>query len=165
MKNAEFWISHLELQKHPEGGYFREIYRSDETIGKNNLPVRYQGERSFSTSIYFLLKAGEFSAFHKILSDEIWHFYQGDPVELFLISKSGNLQTLRLGNDPSEGEVFQLVIPNGTWFAARVSGKNYSLVGCTVAPGFDFTDFELAGKETLIQKFPRHQDIIDSLTR
>ena len=165
LQSASYWINHLKLQEHPEGGYYREVYRSGEFIQKKGLPNRYSSFRSFSTSIYFLLKGNQFSAFHRLKSDEIWHFYTGSPLILYIILNAGKLLTVNLGNDPTNKEVLQFAIPKGAWFASRPSRKNsFSLLGCTVAPGFDFDDFEMGRQEELLQYFPQHSQLIKDLT-
>lgn len=126
------------------------------------------GPRSFATSIYFLLRAGEFSALHRIASDELWHFYDGDPLEVETIHPDGRHETLHLGRNADRGELFQAVVPAGCWFGAvgaLPSRVGYSLVGCTVAPGFDFQDFELGRRAELIRAFPGHRTLIERLTR
>jgi predicted cupin superfamily sugar epimerase len=161
MQTKEYWIQKLNLQKHPEGGYFSEVYRSEEEIKREHLPSRYSGARNHSTSIYFLLTSDEFSAFHRIKSDETWHFYSGQPVTIHLINEKGNYRSVKLGSNPENGEVFQFTIPRGTWFAASVEEKDsYALVGCTVAPGFHFDDFELGDREVLLRMFPEHEKVI-----
>lgn len=163
-ENADFWIENLQLQPHPEGGYFREVYRSKETISADLLLVRYNSERSFATSIYFLLKSDQISAFHRLKSDEIWHFYAGSPITVYMIDKEGCLSKNICGRDVLNNEQLQLVIPHGCWFAAEVNqADSYSLVGCNVAPGFDFSDFELADKETLEKSFPQHKQLIGQM--
>ncbi len=165
-KTAKYWIEKLNLTKHPEGGYFKEIYRSDEIIKKQHLPLRFSGDRSFSTSIYYLLDKNDFSAFHKIKSDEQWHFYAGTSLSIFVISPSGDVETIVLGNDPDKGERLTAIIKKNYWFAAKPNDKNsYSLVGCTVAPGFDFNDFILGKREDLVKEFPQHSKIIVAMTR
>jgi len=119
MDSASFWIKHLSLTKHPEGGWFREVYRSCEIISKKGLPARYSGFRNFSTSIYYLLESREFSAFHRIASDEIWHFYKGSPLSIYIINPSGNMMRVVLGSDPTQNQLFQFTIPKGHWFAAH----------------------------------------------
>ncbi len=166
MKTAEYWTQKLRLARHPEGGYYREIYRSAESISKEALPDRYEGSRVFSTSIYYLLPGHEVSYFHRLKSDEVWHFYQGSPVSLYVISPAGDFNETRLGPDFDAGQVLQAVIPSGHWLGAAVSTVNsYSLVGCTVAPGFDFRDFEVGLRQELLALFPQHQAIIINLTR
>ena len=166
MDTPDYWINHLQLQSHPEGGYFRQMYQSDETLTAKTLPERYAGERTCSTSIYFLLTETGFSAFHRLQSDEVWHFYTGDPVEIYVIGETGEMQTLLLGPDPSKGQHFQLTVPHNHWFAARVEkAEGFALVGCTVAPGFHFEDFELAERDKLVEQYPRHVALIGKLTR
>ncbi|NIJ55986.1 cupin domain-containing protein [Dyadobacter arcticus] len=166
MKAAAYWTEKYNLQPHPEGGFYAETYRSSEGISQYGLPERFAGNRSFSTGIYFLLESTDFSAFHRIQSDEMWHFYAGDPLEVFVIDpEKGALEIIRLGADPENGETFQAVVPAGSWFASKpADGSTYSLVGCTVAPGFDFADFEMAEKEDLIRQFPDHETLIRALT-
>lgn len=165
MKTADYWIGHLNLEKHPEGGYFREIYRSNEEIPGAFLPDRYVGNRSFSTSIYYLLKSGEISMFHRLKTDEIWHFYEGSCLELFVISPEGVLTRILLGNKPEKGEKFQALIEKGNWFAAGVKGENsFTLMGCTVAPGFDFRDFEPGNRNLLLNAYPAMKKIIMAFT-
>ena len=166
MKNKEYWIEKLKLTPHPEGGFFRENYRSSESITKANLPERFNSARSFSTSIYFLLAENDFSAFHKIKQDEIWHFYAGSPLAVHIIDKEGNYSKQLIGNNFSKNELPQFVVPKDSWFASCVEdGKEYALVGCTVSPGFDFDDFELANRDLLVKKYPNHKNIITKLTR
>ena len=160
-------IRQLNLKLHPEGGYYSETYRSSGFIlPKGSHPV-LGGKRNFSTAIYFLLTADTFSAFHRIRQDEIWHFYKGSPLTLHVIAPGGKYSTHRLGNDLGKGQSPQVVITGGHWFAAAVAGseKDFSLVGCTVAPGFDFADFELAQRELLLRKFPLHEKVIREFTR
>jgi len=159
---ADYWIEKLNLIKHPEGGYFKEIYRSNEIIDQNHLPERFRGTRCLSTSIYFLLKGDKFSAFHRIKSDEIWHFHAGTALMIYIIDENGELSVLKLGSNYEKEEQFQITIPKESWFAAKVINKNsFSLVGCTVAPGFDFTDFELGKKDELLQKYSQHKELLD----
>jgi predicted cupin superfamily sugar epimerase len=152
----------LGMQAHPEGGAFVETYRSNTNVRNQDL-----FERPASTGIYFLLGTGEFSAFHRIKSDEMWHFYSGDPLMIFEISEDGQWKETIVGSNWREGQLFQYVVPAGAWFASQpLKGTfGYSLVGCTVAPGFDFADFELASCSRLIQEFPQHEKLIRPLTR
>jgi uncharacterized protein len=163
---AHFWINKLQLLKHPEGGYYREVYRSEEFIHKKNLPDRYSSFRSFSTSIYFLLESHEFSAFHQLKSDEIWHFYEGSAITIVMILPEGEIKKVILGRNPDGNENHQALIPKGCWFAAQVNqSDSFSLVGCTVAPGFDFEDFEIGKREKLINLFPKYASIINQFCR
>ena len=162
--NAENWIKRLALEPHPEGGFYKENYRSELTLGASALPENYGGDRSACTSIYYLLEQGDFSAFHRIVSDEHWHFYDGDALEVFVISPEGALLVERLGR--AENEKLFTVVPGGCWFASRPAKDSaFSLVGCTVAPGFDFDDFEMGKRELLADKFPQHAGAIRELTR
>lgn len=161
---ASEYIKQLQLIKHPEGGYFKEVYRSGERILPEHLPKRYKTSRNFSTSIYFLLEGNQFSAFHLLQSDELWHFYDGSSVLLYVIDKKGNLSLQKLGK--SEDSNFQITIKKKNWFAAEVENKkSFSLFGCTVSPGFEFDDFNLGKRNELIKKFPQHKNIIARLTR
>jgi predicted cupin superfamily sugar epimerase len=164
--NADYWINKLQLSPHIEGGAFREVYRSSLFVPGHCLPVLFQGDRHISTSIYFLLNRGQFSAFHRIASDELWHFYYGDPLLIHEINHAGLLVTHRLGSDPEKGETFQTVIRAGSWFASiPATSSEYSLAGCTVSPGFDFAEFELAERAMLSGQYPMHAKLIETLTR
>ncbi len=159
-------ISGLELEPHPEGGYFRETYRSSEEIDEIGLGPKYTGKRNFSTCIYFLLTSHDFSAFHRIKQDEIWHFYDGSPLRLHVITPAGDYSEYLIGRVLDQGQVPQFVVPGGCWFAAEVMNQNsYSLVGCTVSPGFDFKDFELISRKELLGMFPEQAKIIARMTR
>jgi uncharacterized protein len=208
--NAEYWIEKLRLEPHPEGGYFRQTYKSEMLIApadwsavakattrvgqpgiphgsQNSHPVSAKDAetrtghptRAASTAIYFLLEGENFSAFHRLLSDEGWHFYAGSPLVVHVIDAVGEYSSILLGKDADAGQVFQAVVKRGCWFASEmardshVSQKqrdmghpaSWALVGCTVAPGFEFEDFELAKREELSRKFPRHAELIARLTR
>ncbi len=160
------WIEALELQPHPEGGWFREVYRASETISQAALPSRFDGDRSFSTAIYYLLGPGDFSALHRIRQDEVWHFYDGSPLVVEVIHPDGCAESLRLGRDVSAGERPLAVVPAGSWFGAQVAEPaGFALAGCTVAPGFDFADFEMPPRATLLNLYPQHAELIERLTR
>ena len=165
MDQKKRWIEELKLLPHPEGGWYKEVYRASEEIGAAGLPERFGGARSFSTSIYFLLAGDNFSAFHRIKSDELWHFYAGDGLTIHVIAPNGEQEAIKLGNRLEAGETFQAVVPAGSWFASEPNDGGYGLVGCTVAPGFDFADFELAERDSLQQQFPEHHEVIERLTR
>jgi uncharacterized protein len=164
--DATYFIRELNLTQHVEGGWYRESYRSEIRIGQKGLPPTFRGERNASTSIYFLLENDAFSAFHRIKSDETWHFYAGNGLTIYELLKDRTLKEHHLGADPGRGQLFQTVVKAGNWFASRIEqGRGFALCGCTVSPGFDFADFELAGKESLIAQYPQHENIIKSLCR
>ncbi|ATX81090.1 hypothetical protein Ga0123462_0212 [Mariprofundus ferrinatatus] len=165
MSRVQKIIHQLALKPHPEGGWYREIYRSAESVPPAGLPPRFGGARAFATSIYFLLEGSDFSAFHRIRQDELWHFYDGDGLTIHVIDKSGGYSRKKLGRNPDQGEAFHHVVAAGDWFGATVSSGGFALVGCTVVPGFDFDDFEMAERHTLLQLYPQHRDIIARLTR
>jgi predicted cupin superfamily sugar epimerase len=160
--DAAMLVKRLGLAPHPEGGFFRETWRSPLVL--SDLPPDRRA-RAASTAIYFLLPAGTFSAFHRVASDEGWHHYDGDPLDLHLIDARGEHEVIPLGRDFSRGERPQYVVPAGTWQAAVPRGDRYALAGCTVAPGFDFADFEMPTRAELVARFPAHAEIVARLTR
>jgi uncharacterized protein len=162
-KKAQYLKERLDLFELPgEGGYYKETYRSDKTI---ILPSETDGERSISTSIYYLLDGTQFSAFHRLKSDEIWHFYIGSSITLYIINKMENLSEVKLGSNIEKGELFQIQVRAESWFAATVNDiSSYALIGCTVSPGFDYLDFELGDRKKLIERYPQHKSIIEKLT-
>jgi predicted cupin superfamily sugar epimerase len=163
---AEKLIAQYSLLPHPEGGWYKETYRSSNTILKESLPSNFTEGRVFSTAIYFLLEQGNFSAFHKIKSDECWHFYSGETLLVYVINAEGKLDIIKLGNDIENGEVFQYVVPANCWFASiPANHAKFCFVGCTVSPGFDFNDFELAKANDLIKEFPNLSEEIKKLCR
>jgi len=190
--DAKYWIEKLGLQVHPEGGYFRQTYKSElrivpeasgaagaaakgaSKIGQPQPP----GSRAASTGIYFLLEAENVSAFHRLRSDEMWHFYAGSPLVVHVLDPAGEYSSIVLGEDPEAGQVFQAVVRAGCWFGAElaqnphcsqnrgeVKHPSYALVGCTVAPGFEFEDFEMARREELQAMYPSRKEMIQRLTR
>jgi predicted cupin superfamily sugar epimerase len=165
-KSAQYWIDKLNLIAHPEGGYYCETYRSELSIAREALPPQFTGPRLVSTAIYFLLEGENFSAFHRLRSDELWHFYAGSPITVHVIEPDGGHSEIQLGGDPDAGEVLQAAVKASRWFASRVHHpKTFALAGCTVAPGFDFADFELAKRAELVRLYPQHRKLIESLTR
>jgi predicted cupin superfamily sugar epimerase len=165
-KNAQYWIDRLSLSPHPEGGYFRVTYQSSVTIVQDALPSVFHGNRFASTAIYFLLAEKDFSAFHRLASDELWHFYAGSALIVYVIDPEGSYSVLHLGDGFEAGEVFQAVVKAGCWFASRLKNPaGFALVGCTVAPGFDFADFEMAKRSELTATYPEHRTLIEELTR
>ena len=159
-KDAAYWIGRLGLEPHPEGGYFRRTYRSTTVVSID------AGERVVLSAILYLLTGEQVSRLHRLGSDEAWHFHAGDPLELVTIDASGAVQGIMLGPALDDGQQFQLVIPAGHWFGARVTDPGgWTLVGCTVAPGFEFSDFELAERASLTARFPQHAALIEEFTR
>jgi hypothetical protein len=157
--SAQEIVDKLKLTPHPEGGFYTETYRSDYTIVNER-----KENRNISTAIYYLLEDEDKSLFHRIQSDELWFFHLGQPLEIILI-QSKHLTTIILGNDIKKDEFPQVRIPANTWFAARVkNAKGFSLVSCTVSPGFDFADFDLAKREDLVQQYPHLKDVIEKFT-
>lgn len=164
LAGPEAWIREYDLKPHPEGGHYRETYRASESIGASALPARHGGARALSTAILFVLGPGEFSAFHRLKSDEIWHVHGGSGLLLQVLHPDGRHEEIRLGLTP--GARVQAVVPAGAWFAAEPAEPDgCGFVGCTVAPGFDFADFELARRDDLVRHFPAHRACITRLTR
>ncbi|MFZ1518000.1 MAG: cupin domain-containing protein [Ignavibacteriaceae bacterium] len=162
-EKAKYYIQKLQLKKHPEGGYYREIYRAAESffIEQPKKAIK----RNVSTSIYFLLDGSQVSKFHRLRSDEQWHFYDGASVNIYIIDEKGKLKEIVLGKKSEQGEVFQTVIKKNCWFAAEVNNKrSFSLIGCTVSPGFDFSDFELADRATITNQYPKLSNLITRFT-
>jgi predicted cupin superfamily sugar epimerase len=155
-EKALYYIRKLQLKKHPEGGYFREIYRAGDIV-LIDLPNK-KVKKNFSTSIYFWLEGRQFSAFHKLDADETWHFYDGSSVKIYIIDSDGKFVEIVLGKKTEIGEVFRATIKKNNWFAAEVlSKRSFAFIGCTVVPGFDFSDFELGRRDKLIKLFPQHK--------
>jgi predicted cupin superfamily sugar epimerase len=166
MTSAKQWIDKLGLRPHPEGGYFRETYRAGHVLSPACLPATFGGERAMSTAIYYLLEASDLSALHRVRQDEVLHYYDGAALIIHVIDPAGNYSTSRLGRNLAQGEVPQVMVPGGHLFGFKVSeGGAYTLLGATVAPGFDFADFEMPGRAELVRQFPAHRGLIESLTR
>jgi predicted cupin superfamily sugar epimerase len=166
MLSAEYWINHLNLQPHPEGGFFRESYRAPLMIPQSALPATFCGSRNASTAIYFLLSGEHFSALHRLAADEVWHFYAGSALLVHVFDPGGNHSVIKLGQNAEAGEEFQCVVPAGHWFGSCLEyGGTYALAGCTVAPGFDFAEFEMAQRGELLAQYPEHREVILKLTR
>jgi len=157
--NASDWIEQLALLPHPEGGYYKETYRCAEEL----VVPGVEGKRNISTAIYFLLEGSHRSHFHRIQSDELWFFHEGTALEIFILREE-KIEVMVLGKNIAQGETLQAIIPAGVWFGTRVQHqKDFALVSCTVAPGFDFRDFELGKKNELALEFPQHVSIIEEL--
>jgi len=162
-EKTKYYIQKLELDNHPEGGYYKEIYRAGEMFFIDTPKKNFK--RNVSTSIYFLLDGAQVSKLHRLKSDELWHFYDGTTVKIYIIDEKGKLTEILLGKKTENGEIFQAVIKKNTWFAAEVVNKrSFALIGCTVSPGFDFSDFELAERKTLSKQFPKLKDFIHKFT-
>jgi len=166
---AAYWIKKLDLTPLPEeGGLYKENYRSDMTFKQESLPNTYAGDRTAITDIYYLLQGDMFSAFHKLKSDEIWHYHAGSALRVHCINPSGNYHVETLGTNLEDDEKLRVTLPRGVWFAAELQNKakeNYALVSCVVAPGFEFADFELGNRATLTELYPDYAEIIHKLTR
>lgn len=164
--NSTHWIEKLRLIPHPEGGFFREIYRSQGIIAQPSLPMRYNGGRAYATTIYYLLESKDFSTLHRLKSDEQWFHIDGSALTIHSIEPNGKYTAYNIGKNLDTGESPHAVVPAGCWFGGTVNDRNsFSLVGCVVAPGFHFDDFELAKRDELIKQFPHHASIIEKLTR
>ena len=165
--DAAKMIARLDLTRHPEGGWFRETYRSSEQIPAAALPERFSGSRALCTAIYFLLEQGDFSALHRIKSDELWHHHAGSSLLIHIFTPDEDYRVERLGADLAAGDRFQVMVPAGSWFGAEpvAGGATFALVGCTVAPGFDFRDFVLADRADVCAAYPRHAPLVRRLTR
>lgn len=164
MKNAQYWIEKLEMIQHPEGGYFKETFRAKESMEAEHLPGRYSTARTISTSIYFLLTTESVSNFHRLNSDEIWHYHTGGAARIHMISPEGVYSYQDIGDSLENNQHLQVIIPRHSWFAAEVISDDYILVGCTVAPGFEFEDFELAQRRTLTNEYPDLSDLVKRFT-
>lgn len=166
MLTAERIIKLYNMKPLPEeGGYYVETYRSKEGIDKTCLPERYGGDRSYSTAIFYLLTPDTQSYFHRLKSDEVYHFYLGDPVQMVLIHPNGTTRVLFLGHDLQAGQFVQAVVPAGIWMGSMLlEGGKFALMGTTVAPGFDFSDTEIGDRAMLLDQYPQHEGFIKRLT-
>jgi predicted cupin superfamily sugar epimerase len=164
--NVEFLIKHLNLQPLPqEGGFFSETDRSEIVIRQENLCKKYNGDRNLATTIFYLLTPETCSALHRLPGDEIFHFYLGDPVEMLQLHPDGTGNVITLGQRLEEGMKLQVFVPGQSWQGARlVDGGIFALMGTTMAPGFDFQDFEAARRSSLVNKYPLYSDQISKLT-
>jgi predicted cupin superfamily sugar epimerase len=167
--NKKSLIEHYKMQPHPEGGYFKETFRSKDKIDFIHEP------HSASSDIVYMLSRDDVSCFHRIKSDELWHFFDGLPLTVVIldINEASHYKLIRLGKNFSNGEEFQACVPSGLWFGAFIDKKDkendletdHSLVGCTVAPGFEFSEFEIADRQHLLEQFPLAYDVIQMLTK
>jgi hypothetical protein len=165
MLTAKQIISALDMRPHPEGGYFAETHRAAEEIPEKALPSRYGGPRAHGTAIYYLLTSDTCSRLHRLASEEIYHFYLGDPVKMVWLSPEGQGRYVTLGGDILAGTRPQLVIPKDTWQGAWLEpDSRFALMGCTVAPGFEYADFEMGDRKTLLAAYPQFRERILALT-
>ncbi len=156
----------LQLAPHPEGGSYIQTYKAADRIPAKALGKGYDGSRAASTAIYYLLEPGTFSEMHRLRSDEIFHFYLGDPVEMLQLWTDGSTRVIQLGLDLVAGQRPQLVVPKNVWQGSRlIAGGHFALLGCTVAPGFEFADYESGNRDALISAYPEQRDLIAALTR
>lgn len=156
----------LGLEPHPcEGGWFIQTWKAEETIPKAALPARYPAERAAGTAIYYLLEPHTFSELHRLASDEIFHFYLGDPVEMLQLWPDGSVRTVVLGQDIDAGQRVQMHVPKHVWQGSQLlAGGRFALLGCTVSPGFDYADYESGKREVLLEQYPQAEAEIRALT-
>lgn len=164
MRNKNYWIKALNMAAHVEGGYYSEFYESKHRITDKELVVDFENTRALATSIYFLIDEDEVSNFHRLKSDEIWYYHDGQPLTIAVIDKEGNYSSHQLGLNFEAGERPQILVPAGSIFGSYTE-KGYSLVSCMVSYGFEYRDFELFKRSELITAFPQHEKIIRKLTR
>ncbi|EPY2276304.1 cupin domain-containing protein [Clostridium sporogenes] len=165
MKDANYFIEKLDMIAHPEGGYYKESFISAENITDSDLTTAFEDKRILWTSIYFLLRNGEVSNFHRLKSDEMWYYHSGSPLTIYMITPEGELITEQLGLDIEKGEKPQVLVPKNYIFGSAMNNKGYALVGCMVSPGFEFRDFELFERDTLLNLYPKYKETIEKLTR
>lgn len=163
MERVDALVHALELSPHPEGGYYRQTYKDDGRVTGYEA-IDLNCPHAASTAIYFLMTEGNFSALHRLKADEVWHFYEGSSLSVHVIEEDGSHREIRLGKNLDQGEVYQAVVKRGTIFGSCVD-SGYALVGCTVAPGFEFDDFELLARTDLLEAYPQHQKLVEKLTR
>ncbi|RTR32686.1 cupin domain-containing protein [Shewanella atlantica] len=156
MQTADEFIQALALEQHVEGGYYRSSFTSQS---------RFDDKRALWSSIYFLLRTGEVSHFHRLTADEMWYFHAGESLTIYMISEDGELTTAQLGLDLAAGERPQFLVPKGCIFGSAMNQSGFSLVGCMVSPGFTFDDFELFSQESLLAEYPQHEEVIRRLSR
>lgn len=164
LNKVDYWVSKLGMKPHPEGGYYKETFQSEEQIGDSELSVNFEGERKLYTSIYFLLTSDDVSHFHRLKSDELWYYHGGSSLSIHVIDESGEYKEIKLGMNLDAGEVPQVLVKKNSIFGSSISEMDTcSLVGCMVSPGFEFQDFELFTQEELMRDYPQHKQIIMKL--
>jgi len=165
MYTADYFVENLNMTAHPEGGFYKEIYVSDENIPISERTSELTENRKLWTSIYFLLRDGEVSNFHRLKSDEMWYYHSGSPLTIYMINLEGKLIIEQLGLNIEKGEKPQVLVPKNYIFGSAMNNKGYALVGCMVSPGFQFKDFELFERVYLLEKYPQYEEIILKLTK
>lgn len=163
MERVKYLVDQLGLSPHPEGGFYRQNYKDDGRVSAYE-SIDLDAPHAASTAIYFLMTEGNFSALHRLKADEVWHFYEGSSLSVHVIEADGSHREIRLGRNLDQGEVYQAVVKRGTIFGSCVDA-GFALVGCTVAPGFEFEDFELLAQADLLDAYPQHKKLIKKLTR
>lgn len=156
MKSAEYYIKNLNMNPHIEGGYFKESFISND---------EFKQDKKLWSSIYFLLRTGEVSNFHRLKSDELWYYHDGQALTIYMITPEGELIIKQLGKDIENGETPQVIVPKGCIFGSAMNNNGYSLVGCMVSPAFEYNEFELFKRKYLLELYPNYKDIIIKLTR
>ncbi|MBY0121783.1 cupin domain-containing protein [Bacillus sp. S/N-304-OC-R1] len=163
-RDAQYYVTNLRMDPHPEGGYYRRTFESRERITDAELTVEFNGERKLYTSIYFLLTSNDVSHFHRLKSDELWYYHAGSPLTIHIIHEDGKYEEIKLGLNLDEGEVPQALVRKNSIFGSSVMKEDtFSLVGCMVSPGFEFQDFELFTQVELLAKYPQHEEVIKKL--
>ena len=163
-RDAQYFVSRLGLEPHPEGGFYKRTFESVERTSDQELTVNFEGKRKLYTSIYFLLTSNDLSHFHRLKSDELWYYHAGSPLTIHIIHENGEYEEIKLGLNLDKGEVPQALVPKNAIFGSSVmEDDTFSLVGCMVSPGFEFQDFELFTQDDLLPKYPAHIDIIKKL--
>lgn len=165
MYTADYFVKKLGMAAHPEGGFYKETFMSEENISARDLNVKFEGSRILWTSIYFLLRDGEVSNFHRLKSDEMWYYHSGSPLTIYMINPEGKLITEQLGLNIEKGEKPQVLVPKDYIFGSAMNNEGYALVGCMVSPGFQFKDFELFDRSFLLEKHPEYTETILKLTK
>lgn len=162
--DAQYYVSRLGLEPHPEGGYYKRTFESEEQTSDQELSVQFEGTRKLYTSIYFLLGSKDISHLHRLKSDELWYYHAGSALTIHVIDENGEYKEYKLGTNLDEGEVPQVLVPKNSIFGSSVMKEDtFSLVGCMVSPGFEFRDFELFTQAELLSKYPQHKDVIMKL--
>ncbi|MGE7118855.1 cupin domain-containing protein [Peribacillus sp. NPDC046944] len=164
MNDANYYVTKLGMEPHPEGGFYKRTFESEERTSDQELSVEFEGKRKLYTSIFFLLGSNDISHLHRLKSDELWYYHAGSPLTIHVIDEKGDYKERKLGINLDEGEIPQVLVPKNSIFGSSVMDEDtFSLVGCMVSPGFEFQDFELFTQEELLSKYPQHRDVITKL--